>query len=101
MDQWQKLNGLGIHLTDTSFCQDEYGSGKLEGHAACIDSHGLIEEGHFRNNKLSGYGKRTLPDGTVEEGNFEEDELNGDGRRTMADGTVQRGIFDSGVLLDQ
>lgn len=88
MDNQQKLNGIGTHLTDTSFCQGEYKNGKMDGHAACIDSDGLIEEGHYRNNKLSGYGKRTLPDGTIEEGNFEEDELNGDGKRVLPDGSV-------------
>ena len=54
MDQQHKLNGLGIHLTDTSFCQGEYKNGKMHGHAACIDSDGLIEEGQFRNNQLNG-----------------------------------------------
>ena len=45
MDQNQKLNGVGIHLTDTSFIEGEYRNGKMHGHAACIDSDGLIEEG--------------------------------------------------------
>ena len=43
----------------------------MHGHASCIDSDGLIEEGSFKNNQLCGQAKRTLPDGTVEEGIFD------------------------------